>query len=113
MSTCIIYITFPNPKDATKIARLLIEERLAACINIFPSTQSIYRWEGQIVQAEETIIIAKTLEQNAQSLMNFVLKHHPSECPAMIVLPIKDGHPAFLEWIAQEADLKKKAASCI
>jgi len=95
-----VYMTAASPDEAEIIARALVEERLAACVNIIPNARSVYRWQGQIETATEALLIAKSrasvfprLEEKVKSLSSYT-------CPCIVAWPISGGHPPYLEWLA-------------
>ena len=90
------------PRDAERIARALVEERLAACVNIVPGVVSIYRWKGNVEQESELLLVIKTLAERVDALKARLLEMHPYELPEVVVIPIGGGHGAYLEWIAQQ-----------
>jgi periplasmic divalent cation tolerance protein len=90
------------PPDAERIARALVEERLAACVNIVPGVVSIYRWKGNVEREPELMLVIKTLAQQVDALKKRLLELHPYELPEVVVIPIVGGHGAYLEWIAQQ-----------
>ena len=94
-----IYITCGSAREAALIASALVGERLAACANIIPGMRSVYRWKGKIEQADETVLIAKTTEDMAPSLVARVKELHSYECPCIVQLPVAGGNPDFLRWI--------------
>ena len=103
----LVYVTCGSEGEANKIGRTLVEERLAACANIFPKVTSIYEWEGKIEEAGEAVLIAKTTQNNYQELENRVKNLHSYQTPCIINLQINGGNAAFLEWIlAQTKKLK-------
>ncbi len=83
----IIYITFPSRKDAEKIGRTLLENKLIACCNIFP-VKSLYLWNKRIVRDNEHVLIAKTLESKVKDLISFVKKNHPYKIPFIGIFDI-------------------------
>ncbi|HKJ74373.1 MAG TPA: divalent-cation tolerance protein CutA [Alphaproteobacteria bacterium] len=99
---CSVYITAPDEKSADEIARMLVENRLAACANIVPGMRSVYRWEGKIETDYEIAIIAKTRKDLVGKLTAEVMLVHPYDCPCIVTWPIDGGHPAYLDWIGQE-----------
>lgn len=99
-----IYITCGSAAEASRIAAVLVEERLAACANIIPGMRSVYRWKGSIEQAEETVLIAKTTGDMAAALMARARKLHSYECPCIVQLPIEGGSPDFLRWIEESVN---------
>ncbi|MBF0236766.1 MAG: divalent-cation tolerance protein CutA [SAR324 cluster bacterium] len=100
--TSLMYVTMPNMKEAGKMAEKLVSERLAACVNLIPGMQSFYWWNGEIQQAQEVILLAKTTVERVFELTDFIRKHHPYDCPCVVELPIASGNPDFIQWIARE-----------
>jgi periplasmic divalent cation tolerance protein len=98
-----VYVTFPEPGPAHDLARAAVEAGLAACVNIVGGMRSVYRWQGAIEEAEETIAIFKTSALRAEALAAFVTEHHPYDEPAIAVLPIAGGSPSYLDWIRRES----------
>ena len=102
METRLIYITAADAEEARKIGRLLVEERLVACANVLGRIDSIYRWEGAIQEDAEVALIAKTTASLVSRVVERVSAVHSYSCPCVVALPIADGNPAFLNWIAEE-----------
>ena len=102
MKASLIYITHENAEKATSLGKKLVQEKLAACVNIIPSMQSIYHWKGSVESATETVLIAKTRESLVHQLIQRVKTLHSYECPCIISLPIQGGNENFLEWIYSE-----------
>jgi periplasmic divalent cation tolerance protein len=102
MAINLIYITTENTAEAERIGQALVEDHLAACVNIIDGMKSIYRWEGRLMQDNETVLIAKTIEAKVPALMQRVKTLHSYDCPCIVVLPITDGNEAFLNWVAGE-----------
>ena len=90
------------PPDAQRIARALVEERLAACVNVVPGVVSVYRWKGVVEKEDELLLVIKTMAQQVDTLKTRLLELHPYELPEVVVIPIGGGHGAYLEWIAQQ-----------
>jgi periplasmic divalent cation tolerance protein len=88
--------------EAEKIGSMLVEKRLAACVNIFEKMTSIYRWEGKIHKEEETVIIAKTRTGLIDELTAKVREIHSYVVPCIVSLPVTGGNPDFLSWIEDE-----------
>ena len=86
--------------EADGIARALVDERLAACVNIIP-VRSCYLWEGKINLEGEELLIIKTEQSMVEQLMSRIIELHSYKVPEIIVLPIVDGYPPYLRWIAQ------------
>ncbi len=102
MAANFIYMTAGNKAEAQKIAKALVEHRLAACVNILENMQSVYRWEQEIQEDTEVVLIAKTTENLVSELIEKVKSLHSYECPCIVSLPISDGHAPFLDWIHGE-----------
>ncbi len=88
------------PGDADRIARVLVEERLAACVNIIP-VRSCYLWEGKLNLEGEELLIIKTEQKMVERVMSRINELHSYRVPEIIVLPIVDGYPPYLHWITQ------------
>lgn len=97
-----VYITVAAQFEADLIARTLVEDRLAACVNSLPGLKSIYHWEGQIEESQEILLIAKTRTTLFEPLCDKVKSLHSYECPCIVAEPIMAGHQPFLEWLAHE-----------
>lgn len=102
MKVVLIYITAASMDEAKSIGRELVSNRLAACANIIGHMESLYWWNGEIHDEREAVLIAKTKESLVPELITKVKSMHRYECPCIVSLPITDGNPDFLEWIAQE-----------
>ncbi len=93
----IVFITTPE-KDGTKIAEILVKQKLAACVNIIP-VRSIYSWKGKIENDKENLLIVKTKDFLIEKLKKTITEIHSYEVPECIVLSIEDGLPDYLKWI--------------
>ena len=96
----IVLSTFGSPEKATEVARILVEERLCACVNLVQQVRSIYRWEGKVSDEAETLAIIKTLSTTVDALSARLVALHPYEVPEVIVLPVVGCHAPYLAWIA-------------
>ena len=95
----LILTTLPADADAGAFAEALVEARLAACVNLLPVMESVYRWEGRVQRDRERQLILKTSRERVATLWQRVRELHPYDVPEFIVLPIVDGHDAYLRWI--------------
>lgn len=95
----VVYITSPTQEVAKKIARGLIENNLAACVNIIPSITSIYKWEGKIEEDSELLLMVKTRTQRVEEVTAFVKANHPYSVPEVISSPIEAGHDLYLKFL--------------
>jgi periplasmic divalent cation tolerance protein len=102
MSASILYITAKNRRQATAIGRALVNERLAACVNILGPIHSIYRWKGAVEEAGEVAFVAKTKNTLVKKAISRIRALHSYECPCVVALPITQGNPAYLSWIDDE-----------
>lgn len=98
----IVLCTFPNEQDALRIGSALIEARLAACVNVLPAVRSIYRWKGEIEQADETLLFIKTTQQRFPALRDRIKEMHSYDTPEIIAVPIVDGLSDYLGWIREQ-----------
>jgi periplasmic divalent cation tolerance protein len=95
----VVFCTFPNPEAAQRISQAVVEKRYAACASLVPSVKSIYRWRGQVQQADETLVVYKTSVACYHALEKFLLRSHPYEVPEIVALPISAGSAAYLDWV--------------
>lgn len=97
-----IYITAPDQKEAEKIGETVVRERLAACANIIPNMRSVYWWNDRLEKSDETVLILKTTEENAEAIIRRVKELHSYENPCIVALPIIKGSREYLKWIKEE-----------
>ena len=102
MEINLIYITAGSKDEAKQIGKALINAGLAACVNIIENMTSMYTWDGKLQDDKETILIAKTTKERVPDLIEKVKSLHSYDCPCIVSLPVSDGNPAFLKWIADE-----------
>lgn len=95
----VVLITAPDMGVAEKLARALVEERLAACVNLVPGVTSLYRWEGEVQRADETLMIVKGTVGGFERLRSRVLELHPYDVPEVVDLRVRDGDPNYLDWV--------------
>ena len=96
----VVFSTAPSDKSAS-LARMLIEKRVVACVNVVP-VRSYYRWKGEFCDEQEHLLIAKTTKEKAGEVIAAIKDLHPYEVPEIIALPVIDGHLPYLEWVTQE-----------
>jgi periplasmic divalent cation tolerance protein len=95
----VVFSTCATPEDAEKIARHLVEARVAACVNILPGARSVYRWQGKVEDAAEYVLLVKSSRGLFPALRDEIQKIHPYEVPEIVALPVVDGSDAYLRWI--------------
>jgi len=105
----LVYITTKDKQEAKMIGKKLVEEQLAACVNIIEGMESIYRWEGEIVEDNETILIAKTPYHNVKELTNRVKELHSYDCPCVISLQLseQEGNEEYQHWLLKNSKKQK------
>jgi len=96
----VVLVTCP-PKKADKIAAGLIEDRVAACVNVVRSLRSFYRWKGKVHRDDEALLIVKTTRDRFEALKKAVLARHPYELPEVIAVTVDRGHPPYLDWVVE------------
>jgi len=96
----IVLTTAGSEEEARKIARHLVEKRLAACVNIIPQIESIYRWQGKVESSREWLLLAKTTQEKFPAVRDAIRKLHSYDVPECIVLNIEDGSSDYLQWLA-------------
>jgi periplasmic divalent cation tolerance protein len=102
MSGIVVFITAPGEEEAAAMARALVEERLAACVNIVRDVRSIYRWEGKIEDDREALMVVKTREDLFDALSGRVRELHGYSVPEVIALPILKGLKEYLQWLEEQ-----------
>ena len=95
----VVLSTCGTEEEAAKIARMLVEERLAACVNVLPRAQSYYRWKGQVESAEEWLLVIKSSRQLFAPLRAAIEKAHSYELPEVLALTVTDGAESYLAWL--------------
>ncbi len=95
----VVLCTVGRAEDALAIANAVVEQRLAACVNVIPAIQSIYRWKGRVEREEERLLVMKTRQDRFEALMAAIVSRHPYEVPEIVALPLIAGHAPYLDWI--------------
>lgn len=103
----VVYITAANRNEALAIGRTLVAERLVACANVLDGMTSVYRWEGELSEDREAVLIAKTRQELADRVVTRVRELHSYKCPCVVSWPITAGNPDYLAWIGIETDIKR------
>ena len=98
----VVFSTCSTPEEAAQIARKLIEERLAACVNVAPRVRSFYRWKGAIEEADECLLVIKSSRDRFERLRLELEKAHTYEVPEVVAVGVVDGSPNYLNWIEGE-----------
>lgn len=104
MKHLLVLTTCPDADSADALAGVLVEQRLAACVNIIPGLRSIYEWQGKLCKEQEFVLLVKSRGDRLAELEAAILAHHPYELPEVIALPIEAGLAKYLNWIDQQLD---------
>lgn len=105
----VVFTTAADAAEAEKIARALVERRLAACVNILPQVRSIYRWQGKVEDAAELLLIVKTTAAQFSAVREAISELHSYDVPECICLSISDGSPDYLRWLTESVHPPPKA----
>jgi periplasmic divalent cation tolerance protein len=95
----VAFSTVAKLEDAEGIARVLVERRLAACVNVVPGLVSVYRWKGSVERDEECLLIIKTRTDRLEALKATLVSLHPYEVPELVAIPVEGGHAPYLAWL--------------
>ncbi len=109
MKFCLVLSTVPSPKIARKLALALVQNRLAACVNVIDDLASFFWWQGQADKARESLLVIKTAKSLFPRLVKFLKKQHPYQVPEIISLPIGKGNSEYLRWMEETLKRSKKS----
>ena len=96
----LVLTTAGSAEEARKIARHIVEQRLAACVNIVPKIESVYRWQGKVESSAEWLLLIKTTVEKFPSVRNSIRELHSYDLPECIAIVVEDGSEEYLDWIA-------------
>jgi len=102
MPVIVAFSTFPTPEKAAEVAKTLVEEALAACVNLTPPVRSIYAWKGELCDETETLAIIKTTSERFEAMKTRLVALHPYEVAEVIALPVEAGHAPYLAWVTNQ-----------
>jgi periplasmic divalent cation tolerance protein len=102
VTALLCYCACPDRATADRIARALVEERLAACVNVVPGIGSTYRWKGVVEQADEVLLIIKTVRARLTAVGDRLAALHPYELPELVAVEAVGGLPGYLGWLAEQ-----------
>lgn len=103
----VVLNTCPDQETAGSIAGQLVQNGLAACVNMVPAIKSVYQWQGKIEQDDEVLLIIKTRQDKFSQLEALIQQHHPYELPEIVAVPINTGLTGYLNWIDQSLDTQQ------
>lgn len=102
MSLLLVITNLPDAESAHSLATLLVEQELAACVNILAPCRSVYRWQGKLEDTPEVPLLIKTRGERYAELEAAILAHHPYELPEIVAVPIERGLPGYLAWVVAQ-----------
>jgi periplasmic divalent cation tolerance protein len=98
----LVLTTLPNADAAAEMAKHIVDERLAACANLFPAVRSIYKWQAKVEDQNEILVLFKTRQEHFERLKSRILELHPYEVPEVLAIPVEQAYQPYLEWLARE-----------
>ena len=102
MSALLCFCTCPDAATAERIAQTLVDERLAACVNVLPGLRSVYRWQGAVERTDEVLLLVKTGRERLEALTARVHALHPYELPELVAVEVAGGLGAYLDWVSEQ-----------
>ena len=105
----LVMTNLPDMQAAKNLAHTLVQARIAACVNLLPGVQSIYRWQGKVEEASEVTLQIKTVASRYHQLEQEIIAVHPYALPEVIALVVHEGHAPYLHWITSETTPEKNA----
>ena len=103
LDTLVVLVTTPTVEEGQSIARSLVTERLAACVNVVPGVRSLFFWDGQLQEETEALLVIKTCRERYAALQARILELHTYSVPEILALPVEAGSPAYLAWVRETA----------
>ena len=97
----LVLTNLPDQESAEKLAQILVQEKMAACVNLLAPCTSFYEWQGQLEKSQEIPLLIKSTHKKYSLLENCILRHHPYELPEIISVPIDKGLPSYLNWVCE------------
>ncbi|MBP6562461.1 MAG: divalent-cation tolerance protein CutA [Neisseriaceae bacterium] len=101
MTPCLVWCSIDTLDNAQRLAKTLVDLRLAACVSIVPQITSVYVWAGHTEQAQECLLMIKSSTEHFAALSTAIVTHHPYDVPEILMQAINDGHPPYLAWLQQ------------
>jgi len=107
----VVLVTAPDDATAERVGRIVVEEGLAACASIVPGIRSIYRWQGELQNDAEVLVVLKTTDVQGEDLSNRLVELHPYEVPEVLLLAVRGGHAPYLEWVREQVATTQKGTT--
>ncbi|MBQ6517038.1 divalent-cation tolerance protein CutA [bacterium] len=105
MDIIVIYCTVPDKKTAEKIAKVLVKEKLAACVSVVDKVQSFFSWDGNLCDEKELLLMIKTKRTNFDKIRFLIEEQHPYNVPEIIAIPVVNCSEEYMRWLAHETDV--------
>ena len=102
----VVLVTAPSEASALELGRTLVDEQLAACVNVVPGLTSIYIWEGRREETAEALLLIKTRPEGYAALQRRILELHPYSVPEVLGLPVAEGAPAYVQWVRESIPIE-------
>jgi len=99
--TLVVLVTTSSLEEGQTIARVLVDERLAACVNVVPGVRSFFFWEGRVQEEAEALLLIKTRRERYEALQRRILELHGYSVPEVLALPVEAGSPSYLAWVGE------------
>lgn len=106
--TAVLLSTASSPREGRRLARLLVNQRAAACVSVVPGMHSIYWWNGTVEEGEEVLLIIKTRRARLLNLCRVLRRHHSYDLPELLLLPPSDGEVSYLQWLKSSLNENSK-----
>lgn len=101
VDTLVVLVTVPSVEEGARLAKTLVEEHLAACVNVVPNVRSFFFWEGRLQEEPEALLVMKTQRARYEALQRRVLALHSYSVPEILALPVESGSPAYVAWVRE------------
>ena len=105
----IVFVTCKGKEEGERIAQAVVEERLAACVNMLPGVRSCYMWEGELKFQEEVLLLIKTTADRVDALWDAIRAKHPYDNPEFVVVPVVGGSEDYLDWVEESVVPRKES----
>lgn len=101
VDTVVVLVTVPSADEGLRLAKTLVEEHLAACVNVVPGVRSVFFWEGRLQEEAEALLVMKTERARYEALQRRILDLHSYSVPEILALPVESGSPAYVAWVRE------------
>ncbi len=106
VDTLVVLVTVPSQEEGMRLAKTLVEEHLAACVNVVPGVRSIFFWEGRLQEEGEALLVMKTGRERYEALQRRILALHSYSVPEILALPVESASPAYVAWVRESVGME-------